>query len=296
MVFSLDVFFNSGVTWTLFGAAIGLFLGVFLTTLSEMFTDSRERAARKYFDKLAEEHEDLWFHGFKVTRYFENDAFFRFQKWLGGGICYEMAALMMILLKSNHSAVLYRGDYSVDGKFRTHHSWVEFRIPFVGRYVADFAWANEFVSKKEYFKDMVNGGNVKCSLVPRFKCAYDEFWAMPLPNILYEKMKSQGKSEILMTLVLFGDSSSDDYGFSKYATDTSSVLDEDTIDWIGEFMEPYYYGGESHRIISTGVLRDFAKKNSRKQPRARNIRKAMYVKKLIEKERKKASTKESPQT
>ena len=292
----MDKFLNSGITWVIVGVIMGFFAGVLLGTISDTISSIREGAARKYFDNLAEEHKDLWFHGFKVTRYFENDVFFRFQNWLGGGICYEMATLMMILLKSNRSAVLYRGDYFVNGEFQTHHSWVEFKVPGAGIFVADFAWINEFVKKKEYFREMTKDSRGKSSLTVRFECSHDEFWAMPWPKIVYEKMKRQEKSRLLMALAAFGDSSSDDYGFPKIVTDTSSVLDAETIDWVGEFMEPHIYGGESHRIISTAILRDFAKKDSRKQPRARSIRKAMYVKKLIEKERKKASTKESPQT
>lgn len=182
----------------------------------------------------------------------------------------------MIVLKHNKTATLCRGDlYDKNGNFRTRHSWVEFKIPLNGWWVADFSWINEcFCSKKEYLK-AVNSDGERLEL--KWNCTYDEFWATPIVEAFCEAMSTQENSHIYRKLAIFGSPHAEEYGFTKYC------YSEETAQHIAcKHMMPYYDSSDG-KYISSRIIRDFVKNPKRKQPKTRSIRLARFIIREFEK-------------
>ena len=247
---------------------INLALYIFATTcyLVLMFTVIHRKAWDHSFAKIWQELNLLHFHGFKIRRYLENETFSRLQEWLGSGMCHELAVLAMLVLKPNKTATLCHGNYyDADGNFQTHHSWVEFKIPFNGWYVADFSWIDiGFVDKKKYFTS--DNGELK----PTWSCSYDDFWDLPFPNVLYEAIKSPKTSKILFELTAFCGHTVEDGGFKEWCYSGQKLRYSD-----GTFMIPFL--NDKGKPVSTIIIRDFVKNPKRKQPKARSIRRSRLV-------------------
>ena len=225
---------------------------------------------RRYIIKLWQEMDQCYFHGLKFRRYVETFAFWRFQDWLGSGRCYAFSSLAMIVLKNNKTATLCRGNlYDKNGNFRTRHSWIEFKIPMNGWWVADLSWINEcFCSKKEYLK-VVNADGEKLEL--KWSCAYDEFWAMPIVEAFREAMNTQENSHIYRKLAVFGSPQAGEYGFTEccYSKEAAQHI-------ACRHMMPYHDSNDD-KYISSRIIRDFVKNPKRKQPKSRSVRLARFV-------------------
>lgn len=221
----------------------------------------RSKIIKKYLIKIWQELDVLYFHGFKIHRYLDSEAFPRLQAWLGCGMCYELSVLAMLALKRNKTARLYRGDYyDQDGKMQTRYGWVEFKIPLCGWYVADFSWIHEgFARKKNYFRDL-DGGRLKA----RWSCNYKDFWGLPFPNVLHESMQNRKTSYVLGELTRFSGPSKEEDGFTEWCYSGQDLKYTD-----GTFMIPFYLEGKP---VSSRIIRDFVKNPKRRQPRARSIR------------------------
>lgn len=229
---------------------------------------------RRYIIKLWQEMDRCYFHGFKFRRYVETFAFWRFQEWLGSGRCYAFSSLVMIVLKHNKTATLCRGSlYDKYGNFRTRHSWIEFKIPMNGWWVADFSWINEcFCSKKEYLK-VVNADGERLEL--KWSCTYKEFWDTPLAKALYEAMKNPETSYTYNMLGAFGSPKDEWYGFTKYCY-SEKVVEHAACRRMVPFMDC------DNKPIASRIIRDFVKNYKRKQPKARSIRLAYAGIKYVE--------------
>lgn len=221
----------------------------------------RQKIWGQSFAKIWHELDKLYFHGFKVRRYLGDETISRLQKWLGCGICHELSVLAMLVLKNNKTAVLCHGDYyDADGNFKTHHSWVEFKIPLNGWWVADFSWIDiGFVSKKKYSKS--DDGELKLI----WGCGYDDFWDLPFSNALYEAIKSPKTSKVLLELTAFYGPTIEDGGFKEWCYSGQELRYTD-----GTFMIPFY--NSEGKPISSRILRDFVKNPKRKQPKAKSVR------------------------
>ena len=225
----------------------------------------RKKQFEKFVNALSEEAKKLYFHGFRLNRYVNTCAFWRFQEWLGSGRCYAFSVLAMIMLRPNKTATLYRGDsYGKDGQLKTRHSWVEFKIPMNGWWVADFSWTNHgFMPKKEFFK-AVNVDSER--LEPKWSCSYDEFWGTPFVGAICEAMEDATTSNIFRKLAAFGNPGDEDYGFTEYC------YSEEMLKYaICKQMIPYYDTSDE-KFISSRIIRDFVKNPKREQPKARSIR------------------------
>ena len=239
------------------------FMSVVLTIFYIVFIASlvRIKMIEKYLDKIWQELDTLYFHGFKIHRYLDSEAFSRLQAWLGCGMGYELSALAMLALKCNKTAKLYRGDYcDKDGKLQTRHGWVEFRIPFCGWYVADFSWIHEgFARKKNYFRNL-DGGRFKA----RWSCSYEDFWDLPFPNVLHKTMQNKKTSYILGELSRFSGPDKEEDGFTEWCYSGQDLKYTD-----GTFMIPFYLEGKP---VNSRIICDFIKSPKRRRPRAKSIR------------------------
>ncbi|MBQ1387788.1 hypothetical protein IIY68_03305 [Candidatus Saccharibacteria bacterium] len=224
----------------------------------------RSKILELYLSKIYQEMDRLYFHGFKIWRYFETDAISRLQDWLGFGMSYEMSVLAMLILKHNKTATLCRGDYyNEDGVFQTSHSWVEFKIPLCGWHVADFCWLSSgFANKKVIFRHY--GGEFK----NRWHCSHEDFWDMSFPNVLHKSMQRRKDSCILRDLSMFCGPSSEEDGFQEWCYSGRHLRYA-----CDGLMLSFYAGG---KLVSSRIIRDFVKNPKRRQPKARSIRIARF--------------------
>lgn len=213
----------------------------------------------KFSTAVSEETNQLYFHGFKLWRWVDNDAFVRLQNWSDSEFTYELAILAMFALKRSKSAVLYRGDlYDEKGDFKSFYSWVEFKIPGKGRYIADFSREGAFFRKDEYTKCL--GG----SLVPRWACSHATFWSLEYVQAVYSAAKSQKHSHLMLELRNFVGFNIRKYYLPKRCQASKLKYSD------GSYMLPFTT--PSGKEISSIVIRDFVKNDRREQPRARTIR------------------------
>lgn len=262
---AIDIYFLIlGLRWEIdFLGCSCWFASIALTIVYAILCASliKSKIMKKYLTKIWQELDALYFHGFKIHRYLDNETFPRLQAWLGCGMCYEPSVLAMLVLRCNKTARLCRGDYwNRNGKLQTRHGWVEFRIPFCGWCVADFSWIHGgFARKKIYFRNMDSG-----KLKVRWSCSYQDFWDLPFPNVLYKSMQNRGTSCVLAELNEFGSPIIEEDGFSEWCYSGRELRGTD-----GTFMIPLYRGG---KFISSRIIRDFVKNPKRRQPKARSIR------------------------
>lgn len=215
----------------------------------------------KFLTAVYTDAEKLYFHGFKMNRYIDDDIFLRLEGWLGSGKCYELSVLAMILLKNFKTARLCRGDYyDKDGNLKTRHSWVEVKVPFNGWYVVDFAWLfPAFCKRRRYFSHRSDG-----KLVRKWIRTYDEFWNVQFSNVVFEAMQNRKTSCVLLELSGFGNPD-ENYEFKDWILEAKELRYSD-----GSKMIPFKnYSGKP---ISTRIIRDFVKNPKRKNPKAKSIR------------------------
>ena len=177
-------------------------------------------------------------------------------------MCYETGILAMIMLKKSKSARLCRGKFYVADKFKSRHSWVEFKIPLNGWWVLDFAWFHPGIcQRKKYFQKISDEGR----LTKEWTLSYEEFWNINLVQVLAKKMKQPGTSHIFLELAAFGNP---DEGYEFYdklcASEELNFSD-------GTWMLPFCKVDWA-KPISSGVLRGFVKNPKRQQPKARSYR------------------------
>lgn len=222
----------------------------------------RDRLFEKHTQPISDEMDSLYFHGSKLWRWVDTDAFIRFQNWAESGICYELSVLAMMTLKGNPSATLYRGDFvGNDGKFKTRHAWVEFKIPGHGRCVADFSWIQGGFAKKSVYVRSIDG-----KLVPKWSCSYDEFWDTEFVKAVYGAARAKKTSHLLLELAFFGNPDVDSYKFNDICSLTDIQLQLSD----GSYMIPF--ARKNGKVVSSAILRDFVKNPKRLQPRKRSIR------------------------
>ena len=220
---------------------------------------------QKVSDWILKEAQRIYFHGLPLSDYLKDGAFWRLQCWLMGNLSYELAAVAMILLKWNDTAVLYHGVTGAHSHNRGEHAWVEFRMG-VRKYVLDFSSGRDFLyNRGEYFDE--RGVGADCQAL--WYCTYDKFWAIPYVNTLWEAMQWKETSYVFRDLTGFGKPDSYGVGFEYWIHRGIGLnYSQD-----GGHMVPYF-GENMHNIISTEIIQDFAKKAKRHQPKTKSIKKA----------------------
>lgn len=256
-------FFGMRITWREIA---------FIVLLAAVYGYSAFRSLQAHmFKKMVREvfYRRLYFHGFKVSRYLETEAFQRLQNWLGYGMCYELAPVAMILLKGNKTARLCHGSYyDENDNFETHHAWVEFKIPLNGWWVADFAWISiGFCRKKKYLEKIRTS---KGTLIEEFSCSHNRFFQYEIVRELEKAMLKSETSNVLLELGIFGNPIND-IGFTKEVESQRTLRFSD-----GSFMYPHYRN-LSKMPVSTEIIQDFAKRRARSKPTARTLRKTNAI-------------------
>ena len=150
-----------------------------------------------------------FFHGKRFGEYLDTNAFLRLADHLGGGFCYEIAAIVMILAKPFKTARLCHGDLVDKDGNRLTRAWVEVKVPLNGWVVIDYAWKpNVLTKKKDYFRTAKNGDQ----MVTKWVCSYEDFWSIPLSRIIKEAMEKPETSHILPDLFAYRNGKQE-YGF-----------------------------------------------------------------------------------
>lgn len=116
----------------------------------------------------------------------------------GYGLCYESAAIAMMLLKDVPSArlMLGTGECKHSTHERTDHAWVEFeedRIPFV----VDFAWFEHTFCVPRIVQVDIN------KTIVYHTYTYEQFWQLSLSKKLYALCHNPKTSYVLPWLFLY---------------------------------------------------------------------------------------------
>lgn len=207
----------------------------------------REGLTKHLIDSV-NEMEDLYFCGIRFPEYLINYALFRYQRWLGFGLCSEMSVLSMLLMRHNQSAKLCQGTHiKSDGSNSGFHCWVEFMVD-EHEFIMDLTWSNlglTWIAAKtdEYDPDTLytrESENVIAlkeggKLVVDWSISYSQFWEYELSKQLYEEMQSPKTSYIFNDLVVYA-APEEQKGF---------LIDKDwRSDLNGRIMVPYYRCGK----------------------------------------------------
>lgn len=129
--------------------------------------------------KVSSAAENLYLDGIKISDVIQQKFLVQLGKEAGHGLCYEAAALAMLLLKDNPTARFLQGTAkrSESGE-RTDHAWVEFEengVPFA----VDLTWFDkEFCLPRIVHVDI-------CESLVYFTCDYQRFWQMSMSQKLY---------------------------------------------------------------------------------------------------------------
>ena len=190
----------------------------------------------------------LYFHGLKLRKYLEADAFLRLERYAGATFCYELSALVMILLKDSLTATLCRGYYyGEDGQILCRHSWVELETAPGKHGIIDLAWASpEIIKKDNYLKNCAHG-----RLEQKWECPHGAFWQFGMAETIYKAMQKPKTSCILKELTAFG-SPRDSFRTKTYCISSHQLQYGD-----GRYMEPYRHH-HCGRMISTEIIQGFA--------------------------------------
>ena len=208
---------------------------------------------------------NYFFHGMNLIRYVENGSFKRMGEWAKDNFSYEAAAIAMIILKDNKSAILHHGTYKDKRCKNSHimdkHAWVEFRIG-LRLYVADLTTDKIIYSRREYFGEDGPGKE----LVSRWRCNHDDFWVLALVTAVHDAMLVPTTSHVMKELSGFGDPTALSFGFANWAARADGMNYSD-----GTYMEPYT---RSYVVLTSDIIRDFGKKHNRQQPKSKSMRRA----------------------
>ncbi len=216
-------------------------------------------------DDFMLESANYFFHGLDLARYVVNGSFKRMGEWAKDNFSYEAAAIAMIILKDNKSAILHHGIYKGERNSKLHimdkHAWVEFRIG-LRLYVADLTTDRVIYSRREYFGEDGPGEG----LVSKWRCGYDDFWVLAFTSAVHDAMLVPETSYVMKELSGFGSPIMSMPGFENWVARVDGLYFSD-----GTHMEPYV---REHVVLTSEIIRDFGKKHNRQQPKSKSMRRA----------------------
>ncbi|MBR3220571.1 hypothetical protein IKF76_01765 [Candidatus Saccharibacteria bacterium] len=195
---------------------------------------------------------DFYLCGYNVKDERLFPAIFRMSKWAGHGLCYEISALMMLILLNlgyNHAKLVHgRHRYGT-------HSWVEFPN-FVVSYALDPICIEKIpyaIKRYQYHKAI---GKPRIT----FSCGMRRFRSYPTARILAECIKNPETSYILKELRFFRpdfniEGMTIEEGFKEYEPE----LDSDT----GKVFKPFRH---AHEVISQEILAEFINDSELMEP------------------------------
>lgn len=225
---------------------------------------TRESFRRHFIWMLEESAKNLYLHEIKLIHYLRLDingcnALTYFRDWVSSNLSYEYSVLMMILLHDykRTKARLCRGILYKDGQPLTRISWVEAKIPLSGWCVVDplgsFAYMT-IATTKQYLDLLKREGY---SLSRKKVYSFDEFWKpYDTSNELFEAMQKPETSNIFFDLM-------------HASGDIAGGYELHDVYLCGKTL-PFI--SRNGKVVSNEVIRDFARKLGRKQPRSKTIR------------------------
>lgn len=216
-------------------------------------------------DDFMLESANYFFHGLDLARYVVNGSFKRMGEWAKDNFSYEAAAIAMIILKDNKSAILHHGIYKGERNSKLHimdrHAWVEFRIG-LRLYVADLTTDRVIYSRREYFGEDGPGEG----LMSKWRCNYDDFWVLAFTSAVRDAMLVPETSYVMKELSGFGSPIMSMPGFENWVARVDDLYFSD-----GTYMRPYV---REHVVLTSEIIRDFGKKHNRQQPKSKSLRRA----------------------
>lgn len=216
-------------------------------------------------DDFMLESANYFFHGLNLVQYVGNGSFKRMGEWAKDNFSYEAAAIAMIILKDNKSAILHHGIYKGERNSKLHimdrHAWVEFRIG-LRLYVADLTTDRVIYGRREYFGEDGPGEG----LVSKWRCNYDDFWVLAFTSAVHDAMLVPETSYVMEELSGFGSPMTPIFGFANWTSRAYCLNFSD-----GTYMEPY---AREHVVLTSDIIRDFGKKHNRQQPKSKSLRRA----------------------
>lgn len=220
----------------------------------------------------------LYFYGFSLAELVAERFFVRFATFNnendGPGICHIAAALNMLALKDAKSA---RIAFGIDQEEMFPHSWVEFR--YKGRWwVLDSVWIGRFVmERREYYHTM--------KIEPQCTCDYEQFWGFSISEEIFEKLRNPRTSylayELMITYAHYTGSKEQFHPRIRELR-LADFWDEEP-EKLGTHTNVRIYFDLPNFVFSKQTVREFMLKLSRKQPKARTIRRIQKLQREAQK-------------
>ena len=126
----------------------------------------------------------IYLNGHPFHEFLTNGALHRIEAYLGHGLCYETAAIIMLALRNDKSAKLIQGYARCSTGELTEHAWVELRQNGVD-YVISPNWLDNYAVPRSVFYDR-DTEDVFFSPQPEWICGYRHFWNQRITKELYQ--------------------------------------------------------------------------------------------------------------
>ena len=139
---------------------------------------------------------NFFLNGFSVWELLATDFFYRIGKYLGHGLCYEVAALLMLVYRDYPEETrLVFADCMMDDGERTDHAWFEFKAHHLW-WAIDPAWYAPTPRLRIMHKLMARARYERV-------IGNDEFWGNKLAQQFYQALKKPETSYLFYELSLF---------------------------------------------------------------------------------------------
>lgn len=177
---SVSIVYDLGMVLFGFTAIVGLLSEARINLIHRFVDDC------KYF----------YLNGRNVFTIFDEDLFRKLSFYVGHGLCYEVSALNMVILKKNRTARLVIVQAHRRHSNDVHwHSWVEFKKYGVW-WVIDPTWDRKFINLRR-------AHNYHIPAEYRRIMPWDEFWSFQLSHDLWEMLQNRNTSYLFDELSHF---------------------------------------------------------------------------------------------
>lgn len=217
----------------------------------------------------------IYLEEFPVGQLFEKEVFYRLGSYRQYGFCYEVAALSMLMLKSNEtSRIVYGLGFINDSEARIGpHAWTEFKSEGIW-WTIDPCWCPDTIIMPSFLHKTLT----KCISIRSIK--YKTFWSYEVSQKLHTLMQDKKTSHVFRELSFYRREKLKDRIYLSRFPDYFKNFDGKNLSEIYLF---YIYFDKCP--ITRQIFRQFAIKDNRQQPSSKAIRNAERLKKEVEKAR-----------
>ncbi len=164
---------------------------------------------RKLFTELVAATRLHYICGYDLNSVFEQGVFVKLSMLTGGNFCYELSALAMFVVSTNHTARLVRGIATIKENGESgSHSIVEMEYG-ENTYILDYAWAAGVPIQKSVYLQLI-GYDTK------WVCTNDDFWSRQAIWNLYRCSCSAERSYTLLELGAYFRPEETDDGYERF--------------------------------------------------------------------------------